>query len=366
MPLVSGRDAANRPVRSAKLKICRRRFDRYSRMLARNNDSSRLYLRLSRGITRDRDLLNLASRSPDGGDPNLFLGAVHFLLLKGVKHRLRNYYPSLSPVQPPSDPVPAFRSFCLEHASEILRLLRTRSVQTNEVGRCSALFPALHVVSKMGNDKPLVVLDLGTSAGLNLMWDCYEYDYGLARRYGDENASVRLRCRLVGTVTPSLAPDSPTVASRTGVDIHPVNLTSPNDVLWLRALVWPENVEREKMLLKAVRVVRQHNPRTIKGDMIRALPRLLEDLPLEGTAAVICSFVLRQLSLSSRERFFQILRLHSWNRTLFLIVLDSLDKSFATLHLIIFRTGEITRITLAECDYHGTWLRWLYKSIRTF
>src|SRR5690625_5380720 len=70
--------------------------------------------------------------------PNLFLAAVHQLLLKGKGHALASFYPSLA--EHPRDKSQSFqhfKEFCLTHREEIIKILQTRLVQTNEVGRRS-------------------------------------------------------------------------------------------------------------------------------------------------------------------------------------------------------------------------------------
>ena len=60
---------------------------------------------------------------------------------------------------------------------------RTRSTQTNEVGRCAALLPALTQLAvdapgaPHGGGRPLGLVEVGASAGLNLLVDRYGYEY---------------------------------------------------------------------------------------------------------------------------------------------------------------------------------------------
>src|ERR1700731_618342 len=84
------------------------------------HDASPLYERLCLGIAADTEILTLAAYTRKGQPvPNLFLGAVQYLLLKGVQHPLASFYPSISglPSEPSNwteDPYPYFRAFCLE------------------------------------------------------------------------------------------------------------------------------------------------------------------------------------------------------------------------------------------------------------
>lgn len=96
-----------------------------------------LYERLASGIAGDAEVLALAAGAAPGQPaPNLLLGAIHYLLLRGADDPLARFYPSLAPSPaPPAGAYPAFRAFCLDRRNEIGWLLSSRRVQTNEVGR---------------------------------------------------------------------------------------------------------------------------------------------------------------------------------------------------------------------------------------
>jgi hypothetical protein len=106
--------------------------------------SSIIYEHLSENIAADDELLQLASYVRQGQPaPNLFFGAVHYLLLKGKSHELREYYGSI--VNNPRNAAgafPYFRDFCLKYQNEIIQIIENKLVQTNEVRRCTYLFPA--------------------------------------------------------------------------------------------------------------------------------------------------------------------------------------------------------------------------------
>lgn len=148
--------------------------------------SSELYEYLSLKIADDEELLQLSSYARSGQPtPNLFFGAVHYLLLKGTEHSLKNYYPSV--VEFPKDKVdsfPHFRSFCQLYREEIIVILKTKLVQTNEVRRCGYLYPCFsHIYSQ--TNKPLSLIEIGTSAGFQLLWDKYYYSYGSDGSFGN-------------------------------------------------------------------------------------------------------------------------------------------------------------------------------------
>jgi hypothetical protein len=223
---------------------------RFAGFAQRECHASPLYEQLALGIADDPQLLAIATQArQDQPTPNLFLAAVHFLLLQGLPHPLAAFYPSLSPTTPSAeDPYPSFHAFCLEHAEAIRSLIGTRLVQTNEVQRCACLLPAFtHVAARTGG-RPLALVEIGASAGLNLLWDRYGYDYGDERRCGDANSPVQLACSIHGGLHPPLPAALPTVATRVGLDLHPLDVRDPDAALWLRALVWPDEVGRAELL----------------------------------------------------------------------------------------------------------------------
>ena len=135
---------------------------------------SPLYDRICRTVAASDEVLALIAEAPPRGHlPNVLLGAVHYLLLGGLDDPLAEVYAGRSD----ADVGPLFVDFCLRHRDELLDLLATRHTNTNEVGRSALLGPALTVVAtRVG--APLGLVDVGCSAGVNLLCDHYLLDYG--------------------------------------------------------------------------------------------------------------------------------------------------------------------------------------------
>src|SRR5437899_11842640 len=185
------------------------------------HNSSPLYEHLSLAIVKDPEIRSLAGQCRKGErPPNLFFAAVHVLLLKGTRHPLSLYYQGLSGSSlGTDDPYPTFRSFCLEYDEEIRSLISARLVQTNEVSRCACLVPAFVLVSRGTKGRPLHLVEIGTSAGLNLFWDNYSYRYGETLQYGDIDSPVQIKCTMKGKVVLPLPETFPEISARVGIDV---------------------------------------------------------------------------------------------------------------------------------------------------
>lgn len=133
---------------------------------------SPLYGVLCAVVADSDELLRILNRILNRPYPNVFFAAVHYLLMKGDGPELAGFYPSLT-----DDPEPLaavgrpFREFVVSREEEIIELGRTRHTQTNGCRRCVALLPAIW---RSGLSR-FHLVDLGTSAGLNLLVDLYHY-----------------------------------------------------------------------------------------------------------------------------------------------------------------------------------------------
>src|SRR5687768_9941819 len=150
--------------------------------------SSPLYERLALAAAEDREVLALVSGIDKVTKPLLLFGAVHYLMLKGAHHPLAGFYPTLTPGDTSTgDSYPAFRDFCLQHKQDIREIVERRTVQTNEVRRCSSLLPGFGLIGQKPGGRKLAIVEIGTSAGFNLLWDRYAYLYDSVP-YGDQSS----------------------------------------------------------------------------------------------------------------------------------------------------------------------------------
>ncbi len=185
----------------------------------------------------DRVLFWPGDVSPRGHSVPLRLaGALHGLRLDGL---------ALTDVYPPND-VPddalwhAVETAMTDHADRI-QVWLDQAPQTNEVRRSVALLPAASLLSSRFG-KPLILSELGASAGLNLNFDRYAVG-----PYGPPDSPVRLTADLTGPLPPAMPI---TVAGRRGVDLHPLDPVAQRTRLL--AFLWPDQPDRLALTLAAL------------------------------------------------------------------------------------------------------------------
>jgi hypothetical protein len=274
------------------------------------------------------------------------LGAVNRLVLTGQEPELADAYAG--------GRVPESWGLLLDvldRNSAGLRDSLEQPVQTNEVGRCAALiFGFLTVAKETG--VPLRLLEVGTSAGLNLRWDRYRYEAdGFA--WGPADSPLRLEFELEGTA-PTL-PASVEVAERRGCDANPIDVTTAAGRLSLRSFVWPDQPERIARM-EAALAVAEGEPVELDRETASTWSKRMLAEPASGRATVIYhSIVSQYLSVEERTALFDGIRAAGARATpdapLAWLRMEPADDR-ATLELTLWPGGE-DRL-LARVGYHGS------------
>lgn len=333
-----------------------------------------LYAALSAGITRDPALYRALLRAPPTQRlPVLLFAAVHDLLLDDPSVELARWYPNLTvDHRSPADRalMPTFTGFVEANRAAIERLVATRTTQTNEVGRCALLVPALGLLGpEIG---PIGLLDVGASGGLNLLLDRYRYHY---RCDDGQVTDVGGRSRVVITtaVTGMLPVPShlPVITRRCGLDRHPIDVTDHREAKWLEACVWPDQIDRFERLVAAIDIVRQDPPELLTGDAVTELAPAIERVSDSAHPVVVNSWVLNYLSPAERVAYLAELdsigaeRYLSWIYAEAPVLIpelptgpDPADPHRTVLSMARWRNGERTVEHLATCHPHGFWIHW--------
>lgn len=315
--------------------------------------SSPLYEFLALNIAEDADMIELASSGRKGQPvPNLFLGSVHYLLLQQYDHPLAEFYPSITDQPNLTENVyPIFVDFCRVYSNEIIELLNNKMVQTNEVRRCSYLYPVFsHVFQKV--KQPLALIEIGTSAGLQLFADKYSYSYGTDKIYGNKAADVHLSSEIRGDSSILNSLHQPEVATRIGIDLHINDVRNTEDYLWLKALIWPEHHERRELFEKAASYVSNQTLRLIEGDGVELLKPLVSEIPGEQVICVFHTHVANQMPTGAKNKLLEQIIEIGGRRAIFHIYNNITDTK---LHLDYYLEGKEYLNTIGDTEGHGQW-----------
>jgi hypothetical protein len=267
-------------------------------------------------VAEDEVVLDLVRSGPRPGmQPNILLAAGHDLVLRGVDHPLATLYAG-----EPSDVEvgPAFCDLIRSHGDEVRWYLEHRRTNTNECGRAAVLVPALRwVAATIG--EPVVLLDGGASAGLNLHLDRYRLDYGDAGVTGPADATVRIECAVTGDAP--IEAMAPEIAGRIGLDRAPVDLANDDDVRWQLACVWPDTGRLERTR-EAIELARRSPVEVVRGDLIEDLASAAARLPSGLPLCVMTSWVMAYVPGRERPRFVEALAALSRERRVAWIVAE--------------------------------------------
>ncbi|WP_373605002.1 DUF2332 domain-containing protein [Bacillus sp. AFS017336] len=335
----------------------KQRFKQFAKYECEN--SSSLYEYLSLKIAEDEEVLDLCSYAQDGQPvPNLLFGSVHYLLMSGKPHPLKEFYPSL--VDAPKgfkDSYLYFQNFCKKFRKEIIHLIQTKMVQTNEVRRCAYLYPCFSYIYKKVN-KPISLIEIGTSAGLQLLWDQYKYSYNLSEElYGKLTSKVLIQSE-VKDKTPamlSLLDTAPPVVDRYGIDLHINNLSNEEDYLWLKALIWPEHIERRELFEKAVNCMKENEINLIEADGVKIIPEVVKQLSNDSILCIFHTHVANQIPVEGKQSLLQTVEDISKKRDVFHLYNNIWDRK---LHMDYYIDGIKYEKVVGETEGHGKWFEW--------
>jgi hypothetical protein len=311
-------------------------------------------------------LLDLAGNVRKGQRaPNLFLAAVQYLVLTQKDNSLRVLYEDISngiPARPGF--FGTFKAFCLDNARQISGIISTRTVQTNEVRRCAVFLPALFLVEDKAPSRQFHFLDVGCSAGLNLLWDRYHYRFSDGVSCGDESSALTIECDVHGDISPPLRELLPKPASRIGIEIEPVDVFNADNVIWLKSLIWPDQRYRVALLDAALAVFRENPPRIVVGDCAEKIPQIVSGLPDSEPVCLLFSHSANQAFRGGRGELSCLLEELSSSRIIFEVSLGNFRGGTPDLILSQYERGRRTsEERLATCHPHGAWIRWSRQHI---
>ena len=212
------------------------------------------------------------------------------LRLAGGLHALVRAGHPLAAAYPPNEVSDENLRDAIRHAvgSEPDALMRALDgpPQTNEIRRAACLIAAAHLLT-VRHGLPLVLSELGASAGLNLLFDRFALVTPDGPR-GPDDPLLTLTPQWRGDTVPPDAP--PSVRSRAGVDRAPIDVRDPVQRDRLLSYLWPDQPFRVEMTKAAIGA---GPPALDEGDAVDWLERRLSE-PKPDALHLVYHTVFRQ------------------------------------------------------------------------
>ena len=216
------------------------------------------------------------------------LAGIQRLVLSGAEPELAMYYPNLggtaSPAQAWRDFEPALR----RHVGQLREALEI-APQTNEPGRSVPLLVGLFDAVRRSGLESVRLLELGASAGLNLLVDQF-FIAGAGWSYGPASSPLRLTDAVVGPV----APVRFAVVDRRGCDLAPIDASTAEGALRLTSFVWPHDLHRYERLRAALRIAASRPVVVDRASAASWLSSMLEPAAPDGVLTVVWHSITRQ------------------------------------------------------------------------
>lgn len=279
--------------------------------------------------------------------PLRLAGGLHALILTRQDPALAAAYAS------GEDPTDAALAAIRRHPAFLLDWLASPP-QTNEVRRSAVLIAATHwLTARFG--LPLILSELGASAGLNLLWDSYTLSIR-GHSFGPTAPTLTLEPDWTGS-PPPLA--RPSVLDRRGVDLNPLDPVA--DRLRLLAYLWPDQPDRLAHTGTALDLAAESRPPVDRADAAAWLETRLA-LPYAGALHLVFHTVAWQYFPPAAQARALAVLADAGSRATPDAPLARLSMEAdagtpgAALSLTLW-PGGVT-VPLGRADFHGRWVDW--------
>jgi len=295
----------------------------------------------------------------------LLLAAIHHAALSDSRLPHAAWFPAArrGDARPADEgaPVALVLAYLVDHEADVAEFIATHRVQTNEVGRCTGLLPGFLAAAALG--LPLRLVEVGCSAGLNLRFDRYRYRYMGGPSWGPTGGPA-LEATADGAIPSRLVPPTVEVVERRGVDLNPIDPTTPDGERLLLSFTWADENDRHHHLRDAIAVARTTPVTLDTGDLLAWTEEVARPVP--GVTTVLYhSQVTYMLADEAVTRFEgsveRALRSATPAAPFVYLRLEPPRGTDADPELMMASsdgTAPPTHATLLTADYHGRWVRW--------
>ncbi len=279
--------------------------------------------------------------------PLRLAGGLHALILTGKAPALAAAY--LSGEDPTAIALAAVR----QHPAFLLDWL-TSPPQTNEVRRSAPLIAAAHWLTAHFR-LPLVLSELGASAGLNLLWDHYALCIG-GQTLGPASPALGLTPDWTGSLPPL---SGPTILDRRGTDLNPLDPVT--DRLRLLAYLWADQSDRIARTKVALDLAARLRPRIDRADAADWLEPRLQTRHDGAIHLIFHTVAWQYFPPATQDRVKTALAKAGTRATteapLAYLSMEVDDQTpGAGLNLTLWPGGQA--IPLGRADFHGRWVDW--------
>ncbi len=232
--------------------------------------------------------------------------------------------------------------------------------QTNEAGRSANFIAAMLWLVEQGLPPLFDCIEIGSSAGINLMLDRYHYDLG-GVQVGPHPGVMAFAPEWRGPHPPQHGIG---FAGLRGCDVAPVDLTDPAQALRLKAYIWPEHHVRFARMEAAIEAARQEAPTLVRANAADFVEAELARPQAAGTTRVLMhSIVWQYVPADQQARVTAAMdaagALATAERPLAWIALEA-NRTLHHHELVVRHwPGGETPHKLAHSHAHGAWVEWL-------
>lgn len=270
--------------------------------------------------------------------------------------------PELTPVYSGTETDPAaidaiLRATIAAHDAEIATWL-DGPPQTNEAGRSGVLMSGLLVLAERFGPR-FDLLEIGSSAGLNLLLDRYRFDLD-GVLIGPAASPITIRPEWRGPPPPAV---DVRIESVRGVDIAPIDLSDDAAAERLMAYVWIDAHERMARIAHAIAMARAVPPRLDRGDAADWIEERLAAPQAPGVTRVLMHSVVWQYIAPAGQRRIETAMAAAGARATAERPLGwvryEADRSLNQHSLVVLGwpgNGEPKRCATAHP--HGAWIAW--------
>lgn len=281
-------------------------------------------------------------------------GGVHSLHLKGTAPALAAIYQNKDGVDDAAVVAAAIHA----NEAELLPWL-DGPPQTNEAGRSANFIAAMLWLADKRLPARFECLEIGSSAGINLMLDRFHYDLG-GVHVGPQPGAIRFTPEWRGAPPPEQKIE---IVSARGCDVAPVDLTDPDQALRLKAYVWPEHTVRFERIEAAILEARRSAPDLVQMNAADFIEAELQKPQAAGTTRVLMhSIVWQYVPVDQQARVTAAMEAAGGratpDRPLAWISLEANRVVHNHELRLRYWPGGAEPALLARAHPHGAWIEW--------